>query len=319
MHARIANKPLSRFVGHSNNDFSLATPQSSLIHPCRLTPPSMTFPGEYPSSRPAQHGQNHPEDDWESFDSDSPRHLASRGSNMPSTPVRAGYSANSNASVYSLRQPRRQGPRRRIDARPVTPRRSRPASRPPERNAAVLGTSLSYLLAPLRLVLYPIQIICFPFFTYLINLFILAAIATLAGYVIIPRFPGWITGLLSNMLSYVFKSSYFDIGELGDLSKDVMGFSARALATPSCTLTGLFCAHSLFTTSRSTATEEAPDTIGKTARPFWKWLTPQPKEEVDIGLVAQGLTKRVKWARNIFDSVKLLGEEHVIDPLDPVR
>lgn len=46
---------------------------------------------------------------------------------------------------------------------------------------------------------------------------------------------------------------------------------------------------------------------------------PQPKEEVDIGLVAQGLTKRVKWARNIFDSVKLLGEEHVIDPLDPVR
>lgn len=121
------------------------------------------------------------------------------------------------------------------------------------------------------------------------------------------------------MLSYVFKSSYFDIGELGDLSKDVMGFSARALATPSCTLTGLFCAHSLFTTSRSTATEEAPDTIGKTARPFWKWLTPQPKEEVDIGLVAQGLTKRVKWARNIFDSVKLLGEEHVIDPLDPVR
>lgn len=122
------------------------------------------------------------------------------------------------------------------------------------------------------------------------------------------------------MLSYVFKSSCLDIPRLGDLSKDVMGFSARALATPSCALTGLFCAHSLFTTSHSsTTTQEASDTIGTTARPFWKWLAPQPKEEIDVGLVAQGLTKRVKWARNIFDSVKLLGEEHVIDPLDPVR
>lgn len=280
----------------------------------------MALPGEYPYTRLAQHGQNHPEDDWESSDSDSPPHLASRGLNMPSTPVRAGYSANSNVSVYSSRQPRRQGPRRRVDARPVTPRRSRLAPRAPERNAAAFGTSLSYILTPVRLMLYPIQMICFPFFAHLINVLILVALATLAGYVIIPRFPGWITSLLSRIMSYVFKSSFFDIRGLGDLSKDVMDFSARALATPSCTLTGLFCAHSLFTTSHSsTTTQEAPDNIGAMASPFWKWLTPQPKEEIDIGLVAQGLTKRVKWARNIFDSVKLLGEEHVIDPLDPVR
>lgn len=282
----------------------------------------MSLPGEYPYTRLAERGPNHPrpEDDWESSDSDSPRHLATRGMYTPSTPVRAGHLANPNASVYTSRQSRRQGPRRRIDARPVTPRWSLPASRTHERNAPILVTSLSFLLTPVRLILYPIQIVCFPVFAHLINGLILVALATLAGYVIIHHLPGWITGLLSNMLSYVFKSSCLDIWGLGDLSKDVMGFSARALATPSCALTGLFCAHSLFATSHfSTTTQEASDTIGTMARPFWKWLTPQPKEEIDVGLVAQGLTKRVKWARNIFDSVKLLGEEHVIDPLDPVR
>ncbi|WVQ87578.1 hypothetical protein IAS59_001304 [Cryptococcus gattii] len=91
-------------------------------------------------------------------DSDSPRHLATRGMYTPSTPLRAGRPANSNASVYTSRQSRRQGPRRRIDARPATPRRRRPASRTPE--------------------------LCFPVFAHLINGFILVALATLAGLLV---------------------------------------------------------------------------------------------------------------------------------------
>ncbi|XAO22407.1 hypothetical protein I312_101177 [Cryptococcus bacillisporus CA1280] len=115
-------------------------------------------------------------------DSDSPRHLATRGMYTPSTPVRAGHLANSNASVYTSRQSRRQGPRRRIDARQVTPRR--PASRTPERNAPILVTTLSYLLTPVRLILYPIQIVCFPVFAHLINGLILVALTILAGLLV---------------------------------------------------------------------------------------------------------------------------------------
>ncbi|ODN74233.1 hypothetical protein L202_07678, partial [Cryptococcus amylolentus CBS 6039] len=182
-----------------------------------------------------------------------------------------------------------------------------------------LESTLRYVLAPIRILMVPINMVASPFIAHFVNALILAALAWTAWVLVVPLLPGLLWRLLRGMMGGVMGRD----GELR-ISGELVGLPLATLATPTCALTGLFCRHSLFTTSSpysssSTDSQSSRQLSAQQARPFWLWFSSTtPKDEVDVGEAARVLTKEVQRARDIFDSVRLVGEESVA-PMEYVR
>ena len=153
-----------------------------------------------------------------------------------------------------------------------------------------------------------------PFIPYIL----LALIFSAAVLYLPPRIPSFLFKVLGYMLHSVSSSwldslSFWPSLTYGDrdiaLAQGLALLPLRSLATPACALIGLACNLSLLSQT---------DTEGKyvrMAQPIWKSST----QTVDVGAVARNLTKDVKGAKDIFESIALLSEGGMMDRLEYVR
>ena len=93
------------------------------------------------------------------------------------------------------------------------------------------------------------------------------------------------------------------------LARGVALLPLRGLATPACALTGLACHLSLLS-----RTSTDGDYI-HLAKSIWQSTT----QSVDVAGVARNLTKDVKGAKDIFESIAMLSEGGMMDRLEYVR
>ncbi|TXT07316.1 hypothetical protein VHUM_03486 [Vanrija humicola] len=224
---------------------------------------------------------------------------------VPPPPARPPSSTSSTQSTDTRHT---TTPRKRFvvkAGRPASPRTpiSSPARRearrtrerpPPRAERPGLSTTLEFVLAPLRLLLAPLQAVLGPVLWHLVNLFILVTLAA---------------GLLYLVVSYV-RNVLFSIFGTGDTSlpTTVAILPLRLIATPACLLTNVLCPLSLLSTGI---------TPNATAKPFWR-LFSQPME-VDVAAVSRELSKEVRNAKDIFDSLQALGDGRMTEGLGHVK
>ncbi|OCF34558.1 hypothetical protein I316_03599 [Kwoniella heveanensis BCC8398] len=183
-----------------------------------------------------------------------------------------------------------------------------------------LTDTLNVLLTPLRLLLAPLNILLAPIYAHLSNAILLLALGSAAAYFLLPILPSILLKLLGKVARYLSGNFITRVLHLYDdsdiaLGSDVLILPARTLATPACLLTGLFCQTSLLSHQLNGTTIPA--------RPLWKAIGGRHPEEagdpLDVGQVARALTKEVRGARDIFDSVRMLGQGSVVGGLEYLR
>ncbi|WVQ82840.1 hypothetical protein IAT38_004973 [Cryptococcus sp. DSM 104549] len=295
----------------------------------------MSPPGGYKSPSPTrrassrQRRQPQPEareDDWESSsDSAPPSPQPRTPQRLPKpTPGRASPSISASSSARQSAPRRREPVRRRpaipsvssprpSQARPPTPGKLPPAPRPP------LADTLRLLLTPFQLVLIPLETIFSPFIAHAVNAVLLALFALGAIYFVLPRIPNlllWALGKTAGWILGDIGDRIVGLGEgLGPVGQVILAFPVRTLSTPACALTGLGCQLSFLSSLHATSQDG-----GTMAKPFWEWFGEEEKgNDVDVGQVARALTKEVRRARDIFDSVRMLGDESAVGTLEHVR
>ncbi|WVF66775.1 hypothetical protein IAT40_001517 [Kwoniella sp. CBS 6097] len=196
---------------------------------------------------------------------------------------------------------------------------AQPAARPAARAGTPLIDTLNLLLTPLRLLLAPLNIFLAPLYAHLANALLLLLLGSAAAYFLLPLLPSVLLKVLGKSVRYMsgnFVTRLLDIYDDSDiaLGSDILVLPARTLATPACLLTGLFCQTSLL--SHQLNGTSIP------ARPLWKAIgrgTNDDSDPLDVGQVARVLTKEVRGARDIFDSVRMLGQGSVVGGLEYVR
>ncbi|WVQ73564.1 hypothetical protein IAR50_003142 [Cryptococcus sp. DSM 104548] len=296
----------------------------------------MLTPGSYTTRSRARSPPAAPDDAWVS-DNESEASVPLSTPSRPRTPRRRPLkSTPTRQQTARARSPIKRGsvssssvrPRKRIDDLPTTlsprhnPSPAFPPIEPPPALAELfppptLDSTLRYMLAPLRLVMVPVNMVASPFIAHLVNALILAAMAWAAWVLVVPLLPGLLWRLFRGTMGSV---SGLGVGQLG-ISEEIMRLPLTTLATPTCAFLGFLCPHSFFTTPSSYSSSSSSPSQGSElqARPFWHWFSSATrKEEVDIGEAARVLTKEVQRARDIFDSVRLVGEEGVA-PMEYVR
>ena len=88
----------------------------------------------------------------------------------------------------------------------------------------------------------------------------------------------------------------------------------RALATSSCAMFNILCPLSALSTQNGNSTQ--------LAQAWWRFGRPEAESEeyrLDVGKVAKALTEEVMGARDIFTSVRLLGEGGLVRGLEYVK
>ncbi|ODN76348.1 hypothetical protein L198_08124, partial [Cryptococcus wingfieldii CBS 7118] len=292
----------------------------------------MTAPGSYPTRSKQPSLTPALDDAWVS-ENESELSVPVSTPSRPRTPRRrAVKSTPTRQQPIQTRSPVKKGsmssnvvrPRNKLDdvQRPRSPTIPSPSSPPIQTPPAPdllsslpsLESTLRYVFAPIRILMVPINMAASPFIAHFVNALILAALAWTAWVLVVPLLPGLLWRLLRGVMGGVMGLG--SDGELG-ISGELVRLPLATLATPTCALTGLFCRHSLFTissphSSSSTDSQSSRQLSTQQARPFWLWFSSTtPKDEVDVGEAARVLTKEVQRARDIFDSVRLVGEESV--------
>jgi len=307
-----------------------------------------TFPGSFhavaPSSKSTSTPSQQPqvEGDWENEENiDEPVHrrsTPSRRSNndeaghivsSPGLPLSSRTStvsdraSPSDSAISSPSRAQRIPTRRRVPRRQVTPisspfKQKTPLKSPIRSSSAgttsILSSTISLLFSSLSIVISVMHVILRPILPYVL----LALLLSSAILYLPPRLPS----LLLKIIGYVLhkaSSSWLDSLAWwpslinGDrdiaLARGLALLPLRGLATPACALTGLACHLSLL----STTTTEG--NYIRLAQPVWKSVN-QP---VDVAGVARNLTKDVKGARDIFESIAMLSEGGMMDRLEYVR
>ncbi|KAK8844817.1 hypothetical protein IAR55_006667 [Kwoniella newhampshirensis] len=292
-----------------------------------------------------QEGEQGNDSDWDS-QSDSDPSLpimdASSSVNPPRTPKKITKTSSSGraspsisiptSSTSSSRRPVMNTPRRRDPVRrrvlvPASPSRSssiastsvKPARAQKTNARPALLNTLSLLLTPLQLLILPLQTLLSPLFSHLANGLILISLFSAATYFLLPLLPPLIFRILGRSLRFLsndFVSRMFTSlpgdGEI-TLGTEFFLLPVRTLATPACALAGLGCQLSLLSGGF------VGDGTVENARPFWRWTSEKKGDEVDVGQVARALTKEVRGARDIFDSVRMLGDGGLANGLEYVR
>ncbi|OCF60224.1 hypothetical protein L486_02904 [Kwoniella mangroviensis CBS 10435] len=262
------------------------------------------------------------DDVWEDLDNSFTRQpkTPERVSNQSgrNSPSGSTISSPSRRPIHSSRTPKsRSTPIKPIPTRPQPSRQTRPAI--PSPTPASLTDTLNILLLPFRLLLAPLHFLLSPFLAHLANGVLLLTIGSLAAYFILPLLPSIILKLLGRAIRYLssdFISRTFGFGQDSDiiLGKELLLLPAKTLATPACLLTGLLCQTSLL--SHHLNGTNSP------ARPFWaSWGSGEEQDEdpVDIGQYARALAQEARGARDIFDSVRMLGQGGVAGGLNYVK
>lgn len=170
---------------------------------------------------------------------------------------------------------------------------------------------------------------------------VLASFGTLlvgsALYVLLPRVPSILVSVTAALLRRVLPGASLSLGSLSDLGvlQSAAIGPARTAATPLCAVLGIACEYSLLSAFRPPLADplgETPDTTegeSSIARPFWRWhwtehfpsILPGRRRGavVDIGGVARGLSREVKQARDIFESVQSMGSAGLVRNLHYVK
>ncbi|WVR03043.1 hypothetical protein IAU60_000032 [Kwoniella sp. DSM 27419] len=254
----------------------------------------------------------------------------------PTRPARAPAGRSSPGSSVAASSPRRtpksiSAARRRSTQIPATPRGQSTQSRrvapddPPrvrkERREvkpakAPLLSTFNLLLTPIRLLLAPVHLVLSPIYAHLANTLLLISLGAAFAYLILPLLPSIVLRMLGRLLRFMSKDLFVRlIGSQTDLDfalgEGLVQLPARTLATPACLLTGLFCQASLLT-------RRGEDGKAILAKPIWAGAV-EPDDPMDVALVARALTKEVRGARDIFDSVRMLGQGGIAGGLEYVR
>ena len=180
-----------------------------------------------------------------------------------------------------------------------------------------VSMALSSLGAGLRLSLSMFAIVIAPFLPFLLSITFYLIGFLLIGLAIsflLPHLPY----ILSRGIAYIIRRSlpssllqysWNSLGVTPDvaLARGMALLPLRSLATPACALTGYACHLSLL--SRKDAKGEYISLAG----PMWR------SPDVDVAGVARNLTKDVKGARDIFESIAMLSDGAMMDRLGYVR
>ena len=235
------------------------------------------------------------------------REISSSKARAPSTPVRRVVRSRHATKSPVIRSPKsaRQGstPRGIRQERSLHSNKSQPVQKRPLVSSGLTLAS-SVLINLVRIT----HTILAPVYHYVF----LIAIALLALSTTFYALWTYLPPLLFSAPGYVIRhllssSSLSDI----DIGQKAVIYPLRTLATPLCALTGQACTLSLLSTFSPNATEAR-------ARPFWKWGgagTPN----INMGEVARSLTKEVKGAKDIFESLELLSNGEMWNRLEHLR
>ncbi|WWD22629.1 hypothetical protein CI109_107122 [Kwoniella shandongensis] len=241
----------------------------------------------------------------------------------------SGRASPSTASATSsskrpISSPRRRDPARRRVVIPTSPPRTANTTVKTGQTQNVaprpaLVNTLNILLTPLQLLILPLQTLFSPFLSHLANALVLISIFSAAVYFLLPLLPSLIFKILGKSLRFLsndfISRTFNNLPGDGDITigTEFLLLPVRTLATPACALAGVGCQLSLLSSGLV-----GNGTTVK-ARPFWRWASEKKGDEVDVGQVARALTKEVRGARDIFDSVRMLGEGGLANGLEYVR
>jgi hypothetical protein len=158
------------------------------------------------------------------------------------------------------------------------------------------------------------------------------SLLSLAAYYLLPHLPRFVLLLIGKLVRLLARTWTPSIPSLNGwvgwnitdvrLGQEALSIPFRAIvAAPACAITGVLCPLSIVTRRGPDGVRgEEPDVV---ARPFWQWDMfgggSSAVDIVDVGRVARGLTKEIKQARDIFDSVRMLGDGTLIGGLEYVR
>lgn len=152
-----------------------------------------------------------------------------------------------------------------------------------------------------------------PFLIPVLGILGLSAMA----YAVMPHLPGFLLRTTAKLARSAIGGLVHNniLGSLSDtaLTKEVALLPLRAIvAAPACALLGTFC-HLSILTPRLQGPSDASGGRSSVAQPFWRWSTfhvgtPGVLDEFAVGRLARGLSKEVKQASTIFDSLTNVGE-----------
>lgn len=289
-------------------------------------------------------------DDWEDIDTaeDIMSARSETGSRAgPSTPRKAS-SAVGRGGTSSPTPSKRSGTtpvRRRKPPRPARPELASPRASESRAStgtssatsassplASTLGGTFSALLAILRVIVSIFNVLLGPIIYPMIYTTLAISLVSLAAYYLLPNLPRFVlllTGKLVRLLARTWTPSIPSLNGWSGwnttdvrLGQEALSIPFRAIvAAPACAITGVLCPLSI-------VTRRGPGGAGGeehefVARPFWQWDVfgggSSAADVVDVGRVARGLTKEIKQARDIFDSVRMLGDGTLIGGLEYVR
>lgn len=154
-------------------------------------------------------------------------------------------------------------------------------------NRPTLSSTINLLLLPFRVVLMPLRVVLGPVLWHLLNALVILLV--LAGL-------GWIAVL------YIRHA----LSGLPEPLSTAVGLPFKLAATPACLLTGIACELSL---------------VGK----GWGWRglgggkKVDVAREVDVAAVSRGLSKEARHAKDIFESLTVLGDGRMTQGLGHVR
>ncbi|RXK38396.1 hypothetical protein M231_04305 [Tremella mesenterica] len=251
----------------------------------------------------------------------------------PTTPIRPsqgsrnGRSSPAVSTTPSSSRIRRSGPtpRRKVvsrrsvasptvsSSRPSAPSYSQPArSFSTSRPRPGLGETLTLWLTPLSLIVRPFGLVLPALLFHALNTLILSFL----GITIVSLL---LTGA-SHLVTHLLRSFVTSIG-LGWLLPSTetqyltdVSLPLRAVATSSCSLLGVMCSLSAWSTKQGNVTS--------VAQPWWRLRTAEIEEEqtrLDVATVARSLAEEARGARDIFDSVRLLGDGGLVRGLEYLK
>ena len=244
--------------------------------------------------------------------------VSSNGRSSPySTPRRAVIASPAKTKAYRSVVKRRDTPRRIPPAPPRPPRLPRPPSNPQLHQQSgipsALLTTLSLLGSVIHYVISLLITFLQPFAPYIFLLLVSIALPLL-----LSRIPSWILrglGYLLHRLTFnrLEALSWWPSALTPDsdiaLAQGIALLPIRSLATPLCALTGLTCQLSFLSHTDTTGS------CTRAARPFWR----SEGRGLNIAGAARNLTKDVKGAKDIFESIAMLSDGRMMDRLEYVR
>lgn len=148
-------------------------------------------------------------------------------------------------------------------------------------------------MIPVRLmaiILAPIRPILSPVLWHVVNAFLLAVFSAVLVYSAVHYVKHSIFGLAASSSTAISAAALLPL---------------RIVATPTCLVANFLCPHSLLSGNN------------ETAQPFWRVMAPE--RELDVAAVSHVLSKGVRNAQDIFESLQSLGDGRLTQGLNHVR